>query len=85
MAQADGHIRIGGEIEVDLEGVGQSAHPGKAGVQVGSSLVKDPVGDLAHGVGQHHLLGQAEAEAGDAGGKLIQRLLPVLMSSITVV
>ena len=77
MAQADRHIGIGGEVEVDLEGIGQGPHPGQAGIQIGGCLSKDSVGDLAHGVGQHHLFGQAEAETGGPGGKLRQGLLPV--------
>ena len=77
VAQTDGHIRVGGEVKVDLEGVGQGAHPGQAGVQVGRRLIEDPVGNLPHGVSQHHLFGQTEAEAGDAGGKLRKVLLPV--------
>ena len=27
-AQANGHVRIGGEIKVDLEGIGQGSYPG---------------------------------------------------------
>ena len=30
-AKANGHVRIAGEVEVDLEGVGNDAQPRKAG------------------------------------------------------
>ena len=84
-AQADGHIRVGGEIKVDLEGIGQSTHPGQAGVQVGRCLAKDSVGDLAHGVGQHHLFARPKQKRVAPAANSVKLSSRWAISSITVV
>ena len=72
--QADGHIRIAGEIEVDLQAIGCQTRPG---CQCALGLPQN-FPQAAHGIGQQHLLGQAHQEPGYPGGKLGDGLLPVL-------
>lgn len=60
--QANGHIRIAGEIKVELESVGDAAQPGQGHGQPVSGG-KGRVGNDTQGVGQQHLLGKAEAKA----------------------
>ncbi len=68
-AQADGHVGITGEIEVDLERVSQRAEPGiRRGKRLG---IERGIRNPAHRIGQQDLLGKAEDEQGDSGGKLL--------------
>ena len=76
LPQADGHVAVAGEIEIDLERVGRDAQP-RAGE--GQLLTrKGPVPELANGVGQQDLLCHAHGEALDPGGEFLQVLPPAL-------
>ena len=61
-AQADGHVAVAGEIEVDLQGVTHRPQPGQPQVQLprrhGEHRVRHPPG----GVGQQQLFGKARDE-----------------------
>ena len=74
--EADGHIGIGGEIEVDLEGVRHRAQPREEhrGHNGGKGRIRDP----RHGVRQQHLLAEAEEEAHRAGGEFGDGLMPLV-------
>ena len=74
--QTDGHVRIAGEVEVDLERVGDGAQPrrGRRGVGHGGDLLPDG----AHLVGDEHLLAQADHQPLQALAGLRQILPPVL-------
>ena len=74
--QANGHIRIAGEIKVELESVGDAAQPGQGHGQPVSGG-KGRVGNDTQGVGQQHLLGKAEAKAGGARRGILA-VLPAL-------
>ena len=59
-AQPDGHVRVAGEVEVDLEGVGQHAEPG---VQRPRAVgAEGGVGDLAHGLASRIFLAKPSDE-----------------------
>ena len=73
--QADRHVGIGAEVEVDLEGVGADAIPGVE--RRGGARVEDGVGHLAAGIGQENLLGQSQREEGDAAGEFLERVRPL--------
>ena len=76
LPQADGHVAVAGEIEIDLERVGRDAQP-RAGE--GQLLTrKGPVPELANSVGQQDLLCHAHGEALDPGGEFLQVLPPAL-------
>ena len=64
------HVGVAAEVEVDLEGIGQHAHPRVEGA--GIRGVEHGVGDVPAGVGQQDLLGEAENEEGDAGGEALE-------------
>ena len=74
--QADGHVGIGGEVEVNLEGVCRRPRPCRTGGHGGGGLGEHSVGDLAHGVGQQHFFAQPEQEPRRPLGEFGQGLLP---------
>ena len=78
-AQADGHIRIAGEVEIQLEGVGDAAQPRQGHGQPVSGG-KGRICNDTQGVGQQHLLGQAEAKPGGARRGVLAVLLPLRQS-----
>ena len=59
LAQADGHIGVAGEIEINLEGVCQNADPGSAGGKLSQVVGFDFRPEHTDAVGQDHLLGKA--------------------------
>ena len=61
MPQADGHVGVSGEIEVDLEGEGDSAQPRRHGGGCGHGA--DLLPQSAHLIGDQHLFGQAHHKA----------------------
>ena len=70
-AEADGHVRVTGEVEVDLQREGYDAQPGAENGEpaVGDGGVVVP--ELAEAVCDEHLLRHADHEALDAGGELV--------------
>ncbi len=73
--QADRHVGVGRKVEVDLEGIGDGADPGVGGAD--RTGVEAHVRDLAAGVGQHHLLGQAHREQRYAPAELLEGVRPL--------
>ena len=77
-AQADGHVRIAGEIEIDLQGIGHGSQPGRRhGDGQQRRQEKGVVGNLGHIVGQQQFFCQTENKPGHALGKIGPRLLAV--------
>ena len=68
LAEADGHIGISAEIEVDLESESQSSDPGKRCSRMASHVHHgvDLFPDDCHLVGDEDLFGKAHDEASDA-------------------
>ncbi len=66
--QANGHVRIAGKVEVELEGVGQGAAPGLEKGQGRSGLRGVEHGRRIdrHAIGQHHLFEEPQGEDGQA-------------------
>ena len=75
-ADADGHVGVAGEVEVDLKGVGDDPQPGQAQRNLVRLLGEHPIGDLGKLVGQQDLLGQAEQEPDGARLKVRPALPP---------
>ena len=67
-AQADGHVTVPGEIEVDLQGVAEGAQPGQADVQLLGLGGKHQVRHAAHRVGDEQLFGKPQNKPADALG-----------------
>ena len=64
-ADADGHVGITGEIEVDLEGVADQPEPGRRGAEGRGRQREDAVGGFRHGVRDEHLLAEPDDEPPD--------------------
>lgn len=62
LAQADGHVRIAREVEVDLEGVGSYAREATNEANFGGTARQKGVGEDACRISEQHLLSQADAE-----------------------
>ena len=75
-AKADGHVGIGGKVEINLKRVGDGAEPRKG--HRGGDGGKGGVGDLRDGIGQQHFFGKAEEKTHRTGGKLGNRFLPLI-------
>ena len=75
--EADGHVGVGGEVEVDLEGVSEDAGPGDEGGEVAIACSEGGVGDEAHGIREEDFFGEPEAEAGEAEREFLDGMLPV--------
>ena len=71
-AQADGHVRIAGEIIVNLEGICQSRRPGQAAGDISRRQLVDMVGASSQHVGKKNLLSETDHKAADAGSCLLQ-------------
>ncbi len=69
--ETDGHVGVAGEVEVDLEGVGQHSEPGqRRRRRVG---LEDQVGDRADVVGDQDLLREADREVAETAGAQVVR------------
>ena len=68
-AYANGHVRIAGEIKVDLQGVAERGQPGERGGEFPAGQGKDLVGDQGQGVGQQHLFAKPQDKALGSFGK----------------
>ena len=71
-AQADGHVAVAAEIEVNLERVSQQPDPGVQATAATS--IKDQVGQQAARIGQQDLLGQSEDEQCRSASELFERV-----------
>ena len=71
-AQADGHVGVGGEIKIDLKGVGNGPQPGEG--RRGRRRGKGRVRHFRHRVGQQHLFPQTEQKPHRPGGKFLHAL-----------
>ncbi len=76
--QADGHVAVATEVEVDLEGIAYRPQPGQAEVQLGRCQGEDRVGHRPGGVGQEYLLPEAGDEPAQAGQGQLRGQAPVL-------
>ena len=75
-AKADGHVGIGGKVEINLKRVGDGAEPRKG--HRGGDGGKGGVGDLRDSVGEQHFLGKAEEKAHRARGEFGNGLVPLV-------
>ena len=66
-AQADGHIRVAGEIEIDLEGVHNDAQPGRRHRSFRGFA--DPGPDLPRRIGQKDFFAHTGGQGAHTGGK----------------
>lgn len=73
LAKADSHVRVAGEVEVNLEGVGGHAREAADKADLGRLAGQQRVGQHAGGVGEQHLLAQAHAEQPQALSEALQR------------
>ena len=72
LAEAARHVGIAGKVEVDLERIGDEAHPGaQYPVLLRRGRQRGP--ERAHGVGQQQLFGQPDEKLADAPGKPVDR------------
>lgn len=71
--QADRHVRIAGEVEIDLQGIGDGADPGAEEVLFARGQTEHRIGDRRDIVGDDDLLGEAVGEARHAGGEVLDR------------
>lgn len=79
-AHADGHIRIGGEVQIDLQHIGQAAQPNAQGWDARHGVRrcgKQCVGNAGAAVGQDGFLRQTDGKPGDAPVDLAALDLPV--------
>ena len=69
--ETDRHIRVCGEVKIDLEGVSHSTNPcnGRR-EQLGACVSEDLVCDLTHGVRHDHLLAKAEHKTDSSVGEI---------------
>ena len=75
--QANGHVGIAGEVEVELEGEGNDAEPCPQGGEFGAGGGQVHVPELAQVVGQQHLFGKAHGEALGPPGKALGGVVAV--------
>src|SRR5262249_24888355 len=75
-AEADGHVRVAREIEVDLNRVADDAGPRVRGGQLGERQREDLIGRTGNDVGDEDLLRQADDEAADAVREVVERHPP---------
>ncbi len=76
-AQADGHIRVAGEVEVDLQGIANETQPDQPGGLLGGRDVKNLVGGPGQGIGNQYLFAQPDDEAPHPIGEILQADLPL--------
>lgn len=75
--EPDGHVRVGREVEIDLEGVGEDSGPSGKGRQIARTCTEGSIGDEAHGVGNEDLFGESKTETGEAERELAEGVLAV--------
>jgi hypothetical protein len=78
VGQADRHVGVAREVEVDLERVAGHGQPREPGVQLGRRDAQDRVGHGGELVGDQQLLRQAAEEATDPVGELVDGERPRL-------
>ena len=69
--ETDGHIRVAGKVEIDLDGIHQNAEPCAGSGQTGQIPIQIAGSKIAGDVGDQHLFAQTDAEPGDPGGKIL--------------
>ena len=75
LAETDRHIRVAGEIEVNLQRVANRAHPCTGDGQLARCIFEYAVRNLRKYIGQQHLLAETEQKPADTLGKLCKRVL----------
>jgi len=85
-SQADRHVRIAREIEIQLKGVGNDAAPCEERREFVGRKAEDAVGENAKRIGEQQLLRQAEREPVESGEEALDRMLARLdlLSDIVV-
>ena len=68
-SQTDCHVRITGEIEIDLEGIGNRPDPSHKGGQF-ISAAESRVGQIGTWIGEQDFLAQPGGETEHSGGKI---------------
>ena len=68
--QADGHVRVAGEVVVDLKGIAQGAQPGHGGRELSAGHAPGGVGHGGQLVGEEDLFPQPHHEAAAPGGEI---------------
>ena len=71
--KADGHVRIAGKIEIELEHIRGGRQPRAHQRKLGGLHGKSRVRQSRQVVGQEHLFGQTHDKAADALAKIVQR------------
>ena len=72
LPQTDGHVAVSGEIQKDLERVGQGGEPGKRRADVGPFHCENPVHRARQGVGKQELFAKADDESPKAQRHLLR-------------
>ena len=75
--QADGHIAVAGEIEIDLQSVGYRSQPSH-GNRNRCQFVKSCISDDRHAVGQDHFFAKALDKARYSLAEILPGLLPAV-------
>ncbi len=70
---ADRHVGIAGEVEIDLQRVGDRADPGADEIHFARRRPEHGIGDRRDIVRDHHLLEQPMGEPRHAGGEIVDR------------
>ena len=78
LAQADGHIGVAGEVEIDLEGEGQHAQPGARHRQLAQRHGLIALPQHPHIVGDEHLFRHAHHKGLHAGGEFVRGAGPLV-------
>ena len=73
-AETDRHIRVAGEIEVNLQRIANRAHPRTGSGQLARCIFEYAVRNLREHIGQQYLFAEPEQEAADTLGKLRKRV-----------
>ena len=72
-SEADRHVGVAGEIEIDLQRVADNAEPGVGGRELRQRHGEDLVRRACDDVGDQHLLREADDEAPNAAGEVVDR------------
>ena len=66
LAEADGHVAVAGEVEIDLQRVGDGGQPVHERAVIGGVAAVDDGGHLRDLIGQQQLFGQTHDKAAEA-------------------
>src|SRR5207248_3280589 len=72
-AEADGHVGISGEVEIDLKRVTHQGEPRMAGAALGGRHAEDAIGGPGHDVRNQYFLAEANNETANAVREILER------------